>query len=292
MLDKFAEELREQREKSGITIQQIASKTRIDKKFLEAIDQGNFSFLPELYVKAFVKEYARVVGLDEEETIKKFNLAREGKDYKEVLAQEKLENEKAEEQKKIESSQPKPIIKSAPVKSYYDDSLNKKEQDSQDNDKIKLMYAAIAGAVVLVLAILYLFVFNKTDRIIVEETPIEEIVSDNSQRFEEELPPNEQGGEILPADSLVFEIFSSETTWVNVIADDQKATEFILYPNSSRKFTAQNSVSGTVGNSGGVILKLNNKQVEFSGRSKSVRHFRIDKSGKLEYLNTPPKAGQ
>lgn len=292
MLDKFAEELREQREKSGITIQQIASKTRIDKKFLEAIDQGNFSFLPELYVKAFVKEYARVIGLDEEETIKKFSLAREGKDYNEVLEQEKLENEKAKEQKKIESVQPKPNTKSAPVKSYYDDSLNKKEQDSQDNDKIKLMYAAVAGVTVLVLAILYLFVFNKTDKIIVEETPIDEIVSDNSQRFEEKFLPNEQGNETLPADSLTFEIFSSETTWVNIITDDQKVTEFTLYPNSGRKLTARNSVSGTVGNSGGVILKLNNKQVEFSGRMKSVRHFRIDRAGNLEYLNTPPKVGQ
>lgn len=292
MLDKFAEELREQREKSGITIQQIAAKTRIDKKFLEAIDQGNFSFLPELYVKAFIKEYAMVIGLDGEETVKKFLIAREGKDYNEVLELEKLEKEKAKEQKKIEATQPKPTVKSTPVKSYYDDSLNKKESDDSDSDKTKLMYAAVAGLVVLVAAILYIFVFNKTDEIIVEETPIEEIVSDNTQRFEEEPLNNNEINTTLNSDSLLFEIFSSETTWVNIIPDEGKALEFILYPNSSRKVSAQNTIAATVGNSGGVVLKLNNKQVEFSGRAKSVRHFRIDKTGKLEYLNTPPKAGQ
>ncbi len=292
MLDKFAEELREQREKSGITIQQIASKTRIDKKFLEAIDQGNFSFLPELYVKAFIREYAMVIGLDGEETVKKFLIAREGKDYNEVLEQEKLEKEKAKEIKKTESYQPKPVAKSAPVKSYYDDSLNKKEPDDSDDDKTKLMYAAIAGIVVVVIAILYLFVFNKTDEIIVEETPIEEIVSDNSQRFEEEFLNDSNTDSAVTADSLLLEIFSSETTWVNIIPDNGQSIEFILYPNSARKLSAQNSFAATVGNSGGVVLKLNNKQVEFSGRSKSVRHFRIDKTGKLEYLNTPPKAGQ
>lgn len=292
MLDKFAEELREQREKSGITIQQIASKTRIDKKFLEAIDQGNFSFLPELYVKAFIKEYAMVIGLDGEETVKKFLIAREGKDYNEVLELEKLEKEKAKEIKKTESYQPKPVAKSAPVKSYYDDSLNKKEPDDSDDDKTKLMYAAIAGIVVVVIAILYLFVFNKTDEIIVEETPIEEIVSDNSQRFEEEFLNDSNTDSAVTADSLLLEIFSSETTWVNIIPDNGQSIEFILYPNSARKLSAQNSFAATVGNSGGVVLKLNNKQVEFSGRSKSVRHFRIDKTGKLEYLNTPPKAGQ
>lgn len=292
MLDKFAEELREQREKSGITIQQIASKTKIDKKFLEAIDQGNFSFLPELYVKAFIKEYAMVLGLDGEETVKKFLIAREDKDYNEVLEQEKLEKEKAKEIKKAESYQPKPVAKSAPVKSYYDDSLNKKEPDDSDDDKTKLMYAAIAGIVVVVIAILYLFVFNKTDEIIVEETPIEEIVSDNSKRFEEEPLNDSNKDSMAAADSLLLEIFSSETTWVNIIPDNSQPIEFILYPNSARKISAQNSFDATVGNSGGVVLKLNNKQVEFSGRSKSVRHFRIDKTGKLEYLNTPPKTGQ
>lgn len=285
MLDKFAEELREQREKSGITIQQIAAKTRIDKKFLEAIDQGNFSFLPELYVKAFIKEYANVIGLDEEETIKKFLIAREGKDYNEVLEQEKLEKEKGIEQKKQEVIQPKQT-----VKSYYDDSLNKKEPQDSDIDKTKILYAAIAGSAVFIIVLLYIFVFSKTDEIIVEETPIEEIVSDNSQRFEEETTNNNES--IMSKDSLILEIFSSETTWVNILPDNSQAVEFILYPNSSKKISAQSTIAATVGNSGGVSLKLNNNPIEFSGKSKLVRHFRIDKSGKLEYLSTPPKVGQ
>lgn len=290
MLDKFAEELREQREKSGITIQQIAAKTRIDKKFLEAIDRGNFSFLPELYVKAFIKEYAKVIGLDEEETIKKFLIAREGKDYNEVLEQEKLEKEKLKEIKKQETIQPKQTVKPSPVKSYYDDSLNKKEQSDSEGDKTKLLYAAIAGSAIFIVVLLYIFVFNKTDEIIVEETPIEEIVSDNSQRFEEETTNDITNP--VSADSLILEIFSSETTWVNIFPDNAQPVEFILYPNSARKLSAQNSIAATIGNSGGVILKLNNHPIEFSGKSKSVRHFRIDKSGKLEYLNTPPKSGQ
>ncbi|MGQ9642815.1 MAG: helix-turn-helix domain-containing protein [Ignavibacterium sp.] len=290
MLDKFAQELREHREKSGITIQQIASKTRIDKKFLEAIDQGNFNFLPELYVKAFIKEYAKVIGLDEEETIKKFLIAREGKDYNEVLEQERLEIEKSREQKKQEVIQPKQTVKSAAVKSYYDDSLNKKEPQDSDSDKTKLLYAAIAGSAVFIIVLLYIFVFNKTDEIIVEETPIEEIVSDNSQRFEEETTNSNEA--VMTADSLILEIFSSETTWVNIQPDNAQAVEFILYPNSSRRISAQSTIAATVGNSGGVLLKLNNNPIEFSGRNKSVRHFRIDKSGKLEYLNTPPKVGQ
>ena len=52
MLEKLAEELHEARIKSGITLQQMAGKTRVDIKFLEAIDNGDFTFLAEPYVKA------------------------------------------------------------------------------------------------------------------------------------------------------------------------------------------------------------------------------------------------
>lgn len=291
MLDKFAEELRKEREKAGITIQQIATKTRIDKKFLEAIDEGNFSFLPELYVKAFIKEYATVIGLDADETVKKFLIAREGKDYNEVIEQEKQDKEKSKEQKPAETLQEKRNVKTNSVKSYSDDSINKKEPDDSDSDKAKLMYAAIGASVILVIAILYFFIFNKSDEIIVEETPLEEIISDNSKRFEEESIPDNQNNQAL-ADSITLEIFSNETTWVNILPDGNQSVEFILYPNSSRKIKAKNSFAATIGNSGGVILKLNDNPLQFSGRTKLVKHFRVDKTGKLEYLNTPPKPGQ
>lgn len=71
MLNKFADELKSKREESGLTLQQLATKTRIDIKFLEAIEQGNFAFLPELYVKAFVKQFAKTIGLDENVILKK-----------------------------------------------------------------------------------------------------------------------------------------------------------------------------------------------------------------------------
>ena len=79
MFDKFAEYLRKARLKKGITLQQIAAKTRIDIKFLEAIDSGNLGFLPDMYVKAFIKQFAKAVDLDELETIKKYEDALAGK---------------------------------------------------------------------------------------------------------------------------------------------------------------------------------------------------------------------
>ena len=96
MLKKFTDELKEQREKAGITLQNVAAKTRIDIKFLEALEDGNFNFLPEIYVKAFIKQYSKVVGLDEEETLQKYILVKEGKEG----AGEKAKQENTGEKKR------------------------------------------------------------------------------------------------------------------------------------------------------------------------------------------------
>jgi len=101
MLDRFAEQLKKARLKKGISLQQMAAKTRIDLKFLEAIDNGNFSFLPDLYVKAFIKQYAKAIDLDEQETIKK---------YEDVLAGKTIEDDEPKSllEQKIEISKTQP----------------------------------------------------------------------------------------------------------------------------------------------------------------------------------------
>ena len=78
-LKKFAEELKIARESKEISLQQIANKTRIDIKFLNAIESANFDILPEIYIKAFIKEYANLVELDPKEVINKYEFARTGR---------------------------------------------------------------------------------------------------------------------------------------------------------------------------------------------------------------------
>lgn len=287
MLDKFADELREQREKSGISLQQLATKTRIDLKFLEAIEQGNFAFLPDLYVKAFVKQYAKTVGLDENLMIKKYEAAKEGKEYDPNQPEPEIKND---EPVKKEPS-PEPVKKAPPpLKSYFENPLEKKPEEEKSN-KQGMLLLIISAAAIVVIALVYIFVFNKSDKIVVEETPIEEVIGQSSQRYEEE--PAEQVASDstvsgISTDSLHLTFFAKENSWVNVILDNNKVQEFTLYPNSKFTVSALNEFKVTVGNSGGVSMLLNNQPVNFSGRSGSVRHFKLDKTG-LVFLNAPPK---
>lgn len=295
MLDKFADELREQREKSGISLQQLATKTRIDIKFLEAIDQGNFAFLPDLYVKAFVKQYAKTIGLDENITLKKFEAAREGKEYnpaEQILQQPPVEEKVKPEVPKPQPTQPaKPVV---PKKKYFENPLEKNPDDERKNNRQNQIYIFSGLALIIIFILVYFFVFNKNDKIIVEETPIEESIEQKDQRYEEkvsEITDEEASTVSVASDSLYLTFIAAESSWIYTILDDKVVREFTLSPGSKFTIAASNNFKATVGNSGGIKLQLNNNLVDFSGRSGSVRHFKLDRN-EFIYLNAPPKLEQ
>ncbi|MFC7392612.1 helix-turn-helix domain-containing protein [Scopulibacillus cellulosilyticus] len=57
--------LKEAREEKGMTLEDIERKTKIQKRYLLAIEEGHFDQLPgNFYSRAFIKNYAEAVGLD------------------------------------------------------------------------------------------------------------------------------------------------------------------------------------------------------------------------------------
>ena len=298
MIDKFADELRRQREKSGLTLQQMATKTRIDLKFLEAIDQGNFSFLPDLYVKAFVKQFAKTIGLDENLTLNKFEAAREGKEF-DPNPPAPIEEVKQAEVPKVEAPKTentKPTVKStSPLKSYVDEHKPKSSEDENKANSQLMMFGLGGIGLIIIAALLYFFVFNKSDKIIVEETPIEEVIEQSNQRYIEEQTAELGTSDsiIVPvsSDSLYLTFYAKETSWIFVVLDNVRSQEFTLSPNSKFSVTASREFKATVGNSGEVTLQLNNKPVDFTGRAGSVRYFKLDRTG-IVYLSSPPKLEQ
>jgi cytoskeletal protein RodZ len=69
----FGAQLREARERKGISLRQIAAATKISVAALEALERNDISRLPGgIFSRAFVRSYAIEVGLDPDETVKKF----------------------------------------------------------------------------------------------------------------------------------------------------------------------------------------------------------------------------
>ena len=60
------ERLRDAREAQGLTIADVAARTRIPTRHLEALEVGDYTGLPSItYAVGFAKAYARAIGLDE-----------------------------------------------------------------------------------------------------------------------------------------------------------------------------------------------------------------------------------
>lgn len=65
--------LRRTRIEKQISLDFIAESTRIRKRYLEAIEDGDFSVMPgAFYVRAFIKSYAEALGLNAEELISSY----------------------------------------------------------------------------------------------------------------------------------------------------------------------------------------------------------------------------
>ena len=62
------EKLRAAREARGLTLAQVAGETRIPQRHLQTIEAGDFAAMPaRTYAVSFAKNYARMVGLDQDE---------------------------------------------------------------------------------------------------------------------------------------------------------------------------------------------------------------------------------
>jgi len=69
-LPSFGEKLRLEREKRKITIDEISSSTKISTRMLHALEEDKFNQLPGgIFNKGFVRAYARVVGIDEDQAV-------------------------------------------------------------------------------------------------------------------------------------------------------------------------------------------------------------------------------
>ena len=79
MLKKFGEDLIKIRESKKITITDISSKTRVHKSILEKMEGGDFSFFTTTHIRAFLKQYAKVVGIDGNELLFNYEMAKNGK---------------------------------------------------------------------------------------------------------------------------------------------------------------------------------------------------------------------
>ena len=69
-MESFGQILRETRERKNLTVDQVARDTRISRRYLEALEQEDFSVFPgETYLVGFLRNYAEYLSLNREELV-------------------------------------------------------------------------------------------------------------------------------------------------------------------------------------------------------------------------------
>lgn len=69
-MSELGQQLREARLQKGLSLDDVQDMTKIRKRYLEAIEAGDYKVLPgTFYVRAFIKTYAETVGLNADELL-------------------------------------------------------------------------------------------------------------------------------------------------------------------------------------------------------------------------------
>ncbi|MCG6183460.1 helix-turn-helix domain-containing protein, partial [Anoxybacillus sp. LAT_26] len=67
-MTELGKRLREAREEKNMSLDELQEMTKIQKRYLIGIEEGNYAIMPgTFYVRAFIRQYAEAVGLDPDE---------------------------------------------------------------------------------------------------------------------------------------------------------------------------------------------------------------------------------
>jgi len=272
MLD-FGASFRKSRESQNLSIDKIAGDTRINSRFLEAIENERFDLLPGgIFNRGFIRTYALRLGMDPEETIQAY--------------------EKLVRTVEAEPAQQEP------------------ERPRGKTTKIPVYYVALAGLLVLVVGY-YLLNRHNESQVIKPSATLKETPSPAPAAVEPPptmLPPAPEAVVIaatpaaLPvapppapapkpapaasAGSVVVELEVQEESWFKLSSDGSDVVPSeVLAPGTVRRYTASNSMDLSIGNAAGVTLRVNGQPVTALGRTGQVRNLTITPSTSAASLN-------
>jgi len=261
-----------------MSLDEVAARTRINRKYLDAIETGDRSSIPGgFFFKSFVRQYAAALAPDDPDFLQ---------DVEEALAAE----------------QP------ATPPAHADDEVLKALAALPVTERSSSMSANAPAATYVILLVLVLIgctglymwwhraqqaeasvpapVQQQTQPIVpapgTQQTSLKEPAA---QRVEPASPPPVAAkpapaavAPVSPAPApapatgpITLEITATELTWFSVTADGKTVFANTMQPGESKTFTAQDSARLRVGNAGGLTVKFNGQATPPIGPKGQVR---------------------
>jgi cytoskeleton protein RodZ len=235
----LGQELKRERELRGISLREIADSTRINLRFLQAVEEDRLDALPgAFFVRAILRSYARSIGIDEHQVLNK---------YQEVYTFE--EQLQYGESAKRAVSPPRPRLRP-----FFGRSA-----------KRAALAVVIAG---LGLILLYVFVLPPEKKPPVSSRTAPPVPLAEAPK---PSPPPEQAPVAVEERGLHLQMSFVAETWLHVYADGQSVWDGIKNQGESLDVRAEREVRLNIGNSGGLDLTINGRKAKPLGPRGSVR---------------------
>ncbi|HEY6952078.1 MAG TPA: RodZ domain-containing protein [Bacteroidota bacterium] len=262
-IPKFSEDLKKLRLEKQVSLMDISFSTRINIRFLEAIEAGKFSILPQTYVRAFLREYGEAIGLGADEILRRYDALREPGGQ--------------------------PVVREAPAPARTVPTPSVKQSEPAVQRFSVTLKKNILFAGVLLAGVAFVLLLRSPGNKGPEparEIPFDTVVKESeASTYKPDtvaravvLPP------VLKADSLHLEIATTDSVWISILVDGKTTLEYLFPPNRKRTFTAKDKFSITMGNAGGASFKLNGKELGSLGKRGVVVRNVIINEARLKSL--------
>jgi cytoskeleton protein RodZ len=275
----FGDKLRRERETRGITLDQIATVTKVGTRSLKALEDENFAILPGgIFNKGFVRSYAKFLGLNEEQAVADYQAAvKEQPISVKVIAQQSAiakANRLAAQQAR-ESRNPAGKIRalvfltvSAAIayggyKAYRRGYFHAFKRPSLHR-QLKQQAQVVPPAAIEVAA-----QPTQTQPSLLPTT------APSPAKASQATAP--QATAIAP--EFTVSIKASDSCWMSIAADGNHPTQHVFSPNEQQAITAKSRVRIIIGNPSGAELSLNGRPLELGGDLSHPRTVVVDATG-------------
>jgi cytoskeleton protein RodZ len=303
-MDSIGDFFKQVRETKGLTVDEVASKTRIRTDFVKALEEGNFAKLPDqVFARGFVRSYARSLGLDEDDAIHRF-IQSAGAFYEKQDERERLKVRQAEEERKRQANrkavaiaigiailtlvillsreQSSLLVRRTPseppptsAKRTTTPDANKPDSGRQAGDSLSSAARSKAPEPTSPSAT------TRNDASSpAHGTAPPTVTAAAPQPSATSVPPPlisdgtlgglSVDGPTTAEEPLVLDLEATELSWVVIQVDGGSPQEALLRPGEKAKWKGQDQFTLTLGNAGGVKAELNGKPQKPFGPSGKV----------------------
>lgn len=282
-MSSIGERLRQERLRRGLELDQIAERTRINSRFLEAIEAEELDKLPGgFFTRSFVRQYARLLELDDGEL-------------------------DAELEKLTECAEPA-LAPASPLGQQFDLAPISPSRKTGRLDPRRAL-ASLAGFLVVILVCSGLYALWQGPWR--ESPPVGSAAPVNAPAPApppaqtlpaEPVPPAGQPSPPVavpdtptapPAPAaapILLEIRATAEVWIRVSSDGKYLYSGTLKAGQTRTFQGQNAMSLLTGNAGGLEIGFNGKQLGPIGPKGQIRTLELTPQGHqvVERKPAPP----